>query len=69
MGKGKKAGLSYPVYARCSKCDTIACILPNLECVECIFKAGREEKIDETNAYWYHDLCDGVKYYVTLEQT
>ena len=68
MGRSEKAGPNYLLYAKCSKCDTMVCVLPSEGCVECIVKAGREWKIDESSTYQYCDLCDGIKYYVTLKQ-
>ena len=31
-------------------------------------RAGRKGKIDESGLYYYCDLCNGIKYYITLEQ-
>ena len=46
----------------------MACILPNQGCIEYEVQSRKEGKIDESSVYWYCDLCDGIKHYVTLEQ-
>ena len=37
-------------------------------CMDCMVKAGRRRKIDDSVSYQYCNLCDGVKWYVTLKQ-
>ena len=43
-GRDEKAGLSYLVYAKCSRCDTLTCLLQSQGWVECVVKAGRKGK-------------------------
>ena len=50
-GRDEMEGMSYPVHAKSSECDTLTCFLPNQGFVGCMIKAGRKGKIDESSPY------------------
>ena len=67
MGKNENMGLSYLVYAKCSEGH---CGLYTPESRLCRMHNQSQKRRENRweSAYWYCDLCDGIEYYVTLEQ-